>query len=76
MKKIHFIATIALAGLLGMTSCKKDYTCTCTTDLGGGISSTKAHDLDNQTYNDANEACDRFEADANDGGLGTTNCHL
>lgn len=30
MKKIFFIATVAI---LGLTSCKKDYTCECTTTI-------------------------------------------
>ena len=33
MKKFAPIAVIALFGVLSMTSCKKDYTCTCT--IGG-----------------------------------------
>ena len=57
------------------TSCKKDYTCTCTTTVGT-ISNTKVYDLPNQRFNDATDACDRFESDANNGGVGTTNCHL
>jgi len=30
MKKITILACVALAGSLFFTSCKKDYTCTCT----------------------------------------------
>jgi hypothetical protein len=75
MKRIQFIAGIILASSIAFTSCKKDYTCTCTKDIGG-ISSTTAHDLQNQNLKDATEACDRFETDANNGGIGTTNCHL
>lgn len=72
---MHFIVMIAFGALMGMTSCKKDYTCTCVKDVAG-VSSTTTHDLENQNYNDAYEACERFESDANNGGIGTTNCNL
>ncbi len=75
MKKIHLLAGLALIAGMSFTSCKKDYTCTCTTTVGG-ISSTKTHELNNQNLNDATEACDRFENDANSTGIGTTNCNL
>ena len=64
-----------LAASFAFTSCKKDYTCTCTT-TALGVSVTDTHDLPNQTRKDANEACDRFEDNANTNGIGTTNCHL
>lgn len=72
--KIFSLSLFALA-TVAFTSCKKDYTCTCTTTVGG-VSTTNAHDLTNQHYSDAKSACDRFESDANNGGIGTTNCHL
>lgn len=75
MKSVKMILGIAALSTLAFTSCKKDYTCTCTTTVGS-VSTTKTHDLNNQNYKDANEACDRFENDANSGGIGTTNCHL
>ena len=74
MKKIGLLG-LTLVAALSFSSCKKDYTCTCTTTVGG-VSTTKTHDLQNQNYKDSDEACDRFEADANNGGIGTTNCHL
>ncbi len=76
MKSVKMILGIAALSTLAFTSCKKDYTCTCTTSVGS-VSNTVTHDLNNQSYKDANEACDRFENQANSGGsLGTTNCHL
>lgn len=74
MKKIGLLG-LTLVAALSFSSCKKDYSCTCTTTVAG-VSTTKTHDLQNQNYKDADEACDRFEADANNGGVGTTNCHL
>lgn len=75
MKQIVYKFGIVAFAIIGFSACKKDYTCTCTTTVAG-ISTTKTHDLQNQTVADATEACDRFEDDANSGGLGTTNCHL
>lgn len=75
MKKIFFSVVLTLVTATMFTSCKKDYTCTCTTTVGS-IGSTKAYDLPNQRIHDANEACERYESDANNGGIGTTNCHL
>lgn len=72
MKFGFFVGVLLVA--VSFTSCKKDYTCTCTSV--GSISSTKSYDLQNQNYADAQDACERFEADANNGGLGTTACHL
>lgn len=74
MKKIGLLG-LSLVAALSFSSCKKDYTCTCTTTVGS-VSTTKTHDLSNQTIRDAEDACDRFEANANNGGIGTTNCHL
>lgn len=72
--KLMFAALLAMT-LAGFCSCKKDYTCTCTTTVAS-ISTTTTHDLQNQRITDATEACERFENDANNGGIGTTNCHL
>ncbi len=75
MKKTSLlIAAIAVSSVV-FTSCKKDYSCTCTTTIGG-LSSTSTHDLPKQTHKDADDACNRFENDANSSAPGTTNCHL
>lgn len=75
MKKIVVMIAILAGSSFAFTSCKKDYTCTCTTSIGS-LSNTVTHDLPNQNLKDANEACDRFEDNANDNTPGTTNCHL
>lgn len=75
MKSVKFLGAFAIVASLAFTSCKKDYTCTCTTSVGS-ISNTKTYDLKNQNRVDANDACERYETDANNGGIGTTSCHL
>jgi hypothetical protein len=75
MKKSILITLGIVFASMAVSSCKKDYTCTCTTTVLG-VSATRTYDLPNQTRKDATEACDRYEDDANSGGVGTTNCHL
>jgi len=75
MNRIKISATLGLLAILAFGSCKKDYTCTCTTSVGS-VSNTVTHDLPNQTHSDAKSACDHFQSDANNNGVGTTNCHL
>ncbi len=73
-KTMLFVAALAVSSVF-FTSCKKDYSCTCTTTVGP-IANTKVHDLPNQTHADADKACDRLENDTNSSTPGTTNCHL
>ncbi len=75
MKRLKIPGLIVSISFLALTACKKDHTCTCITTVIGA-SATKTYDLPNQTKKDATEACDRFEKDANDTGIGTTNCNL
>jgi hypothetical protein len=75
MKRVTLIGMGLVLSTLFFTSCKKDYTCTCTTTIGG-IAGTRVYDLPNQRPHDANEACERFESDLNSSNPGTTNCHL
>ena len=53
MKKIILVGAVAL---LGLASCKKDYTCECTMDLLG-VKTTSSTTL-NATKSDATEACE------------------
>lgn len=55
MKKIAPIAAIALFAI-ATTSCKKDYTCECTT-TSGGQSTTTTFELGKQSKSDAEAAC-------------------
>ncbi|RYD57982.1 MAG: hypothetical protein EOP56_06840 [Sphingobacteriales bacterium] len=59
MKKIASIAVIAIFAV-GFTSCKKDYTCTCTWKVGNETK-TQASAFGKQKKGDANDACDALE---------------
>ena len=56
MKKVIRIAAFAVLGMVALSSCKKDYTCTCTATVGE-ISSSASTTL-NATKADAKEACE------------------
>lgn len=56
MKKIAAIAAVALIGVIVLPSCKKDYTCVCTT-TAAGVSSTSEVSLGKQSKKDAEAAC-------------------
>ena len=75
MKKLSLITTIALLCATAFTSCKRDYICKCTTTIAT-VETTVNHDLPNQHPHDAEQACQRFEDDANASAPGTTNCNL
>ncbi|MFN5786868.1 MAG: hypothetical protein ACK457_12955 [Flavobacteriia bacterium] len=53
MKKVFFLGAFAV---LGLASCKKDYTCECTT-TGGGTTITQSTTV-NGTKKDAKAACE------------------
>jgi hypothetical protein len=60
MKKVLLVGAVAL---LGLASCKKDYTCECTTTvdlsaIGGGKTTSTASTTINATKSDATEACE------------------
>lgn len=65
MKKAMIFGTFAL---LGLASCKKDYTCTCTSTVAG-VSSSASSTI-NDTKKNAEEACN--EGDATSTVLGIT----
>lgn len=69
MKKVTFIA-IAAFFTLSLASCKKDWTCKCTS-TAAGFSATSEVTI-NATKKDAEDACD---ATATAGGA-TTTCEL
>ena len=72
--KMAFLG-ISLIFLAMFTSCKKNYTCTCTTVVGGASGNT-AHSIDNATYIDATRSCKNYEDQANNSLPGGTTCHL
>jgi hypothetical protein len=53
MKKVLFLGAFAV---LGLASCKKDYTCSCTT-TGSGTSITQTSTI-NATKKDATTSCE------------------
>jgi hypothetical protein len=55
MKKITFV--IAAVGLISMTSCKKDYTCTCTDGTD-----TEKFEFKDAKKKDAKNACDTWNS--------------
>lgn len=71
--KLMMVSALML-GTVAFTSCKKDYTCTCTSSLGG-TSTTYTQSLPDQTRADAKDACESYE-NKNNGGAILTSCHL
>ena len=61
MKKIMFIASVAV---LGLTACKKDYTCECVKETVGG-NETESYNTGKMKLSDATAKC-------NDGDKTTT----
>lgn len=69
MKKVLLFAVVL--GAVTLTSCKKDYTCTCTTS-GNGVNSSASTTI-NATKSDAEDACTASTSSA----FGfTTTCEL
>ena len=66
MKKV---LVLGLFGAMALASCKKDWTCKCTSSIGGSSSSTIA----DMTKKDAKVECDKSDASA--GGV-TVDCEL
>lgn len=75
MKQVKLVAAIAILGITTFTSCKKDYTCTCTTVVGP-VSTNEVHNISNVTYTDAKKTCNNYEGEANNSLPGSTTCHL
>ena len=76
MKKLLLVA--AVAGM-ALTSCKKDYTCECTTSTNvlGMTQSATASTTIKDTKSKAKEACEKGNSTANTfGGTVTTACAI
>ncbi len=69
MKKIMFVGAFAL---LALASCKKDYTCKCTTEVSGGSPSTNSYTITDHR-SDAEASCK--DGSASGGGV-TKTCDL
>ena len=66
---------VLLAGLATFTSCKKNYTCTCTTVVGAA-SVKVTHDIGNAYFSDAKKSCNNYQDQANKSLPGGTTCGL
>lgn len=75
MKPSRILSVLALVALAAFTSCKKNYTCTCTTVVGAG-SVDVMHNINNASYNDAKNSCNNYQNQANNALPGGTTCHL
>lgn len=73
--KTKIIPAAILLSMITIASCKKDYTCTCTTVVGTA-STTETHSISNATYNDAKNTCNNYQTQANNTLPGGTTCHL
>lgn len=75
MKYSKLLSALALFSIISFGSCKKDYTCTCTTVVGPG-STDVTHSIDDAYANDAKKSCNNYEDQANNSLPGSTTCHL
>ena len=72
MKKSLFLAAVAS---LFFASCKKDYTCTCTT-TSAGVSATASTTI-KDTKKNAKDACEAGNTSSTVGGITTSiNCEI
>ncbi len=76
MKKL--IPMIAVAALATMfTSCKKDYSCTCTTTASGATTATTKYPLGKQKKKDAESACNAMNTSVTAAGMSASvSCKL
>lgn len=75
MKKALLIGSLGVFGVIALASCKKDYTCECTSTSGS--SSSTASTTINATKGDAKEACEAGSSSATSGGSTvTTTCEI
>jgi hypothetical protein len=73
MRKI--VLSLATISLLALTSCKKDWTCECTTTTMGV--SASASTTINDTKSNAEEACEQGSTSSNFGGVESkTECKI
>ncbi len=59
MKKLLTLAVVL--GAFAMTSCKKDYTCTCTTTMTGMDDIVQEIPLNDYKKKDAEDGCDALQ---------------
>lgn len=71
MKKVIF--SLAAIAALGITSCRKAYTCSCETSGGGSTSIVNKRELSKQALADARTECDKGDTKV---GTLTTECEI
>lgn len=71
MKRVILVAAVSI---MALASCKKDYTCECTSSTG----SVTSFPIENSTKSDAEEGCDGTGASVTIGGtvVSSTTCKL
>ena len=75
MKK--FSIAFAILALLTVSSCKKIYTCDCTTNIGGFVSESSTTNTQKKTKKDAKEDCEGSNGSTSFFGITTTiDCKL
>jgi len=62
MKKFAFIFGVAFVATLAFSSCKKDYTCSCTYKGVDGETATIDAEFKDAKKKDAENACDQLKA--------------
>ena len=67
MSSNKILSLSALAFILMVSACRKNYTCTCSTTIGtSGVESSKIrYELKKQYREDAEDFCERYEEDLN-----------
>lgn len=70
MKKIAPIAAIALFAL-SVTSCKKKWTCECTTTVNGVSATASGKDTEKRTKKDAKSLCEKNNGETTVSGVTT-----
>jgi len=77
MKKLTPLVMIAAFGAMMFASCKKDYTCTCTSSVDGQSLGTTEISLGKQKKKDAKAMCDDKSYETTVMGITTkTECDL
>ena len=79
MKKLSSVAIVAMFAALVLSSCKKDYTCSCTTTMVGLIDTTfTSSGTINDKKDDAKSKCESSNGTTTDGygDTITVSCHI
>lgn len=62
MKKLILVASVAIFGVVAMTSCKKTHTCKCSFDVSTGITDDMtSFEIGKSSKKDAKAACEAAE---------------